>query len=356
MNITAKMVKELRDLTGAGMMDCKEVLKETEGDIDKAVELLRERGAAKAVKKSGKVAAEGVIKLKLDDNHKKGSLLEINTQTDFVAKNEKFVELSQKIADFVFENDIHNVEELNESTFEGEKFADFMINQIATIGENIVIRRLRTLDASENEYITGYVHFNNMNGVVLKARFDSQKTLEGAKDLLQNISMHISAMGPDVIRYQDFDPEFVAQELDQLQLRIQEDNENKAMIGKPTRELPKYGSRSQISDEIIEAQKEIIRKELIEEGKPEHILDKIIPGKLAKYLEENTEIDRQYALYSQTFILDDSKTVEEAINDKAQQLGGTIEIVEFVRYKVGEGIEKVEEDFAAEVASQMKGQ
>lgn len=356
MEITAKMVKELRELTGAGMMDCKKALEETSGDIDKAVELLKERGAAKAVKKSAKVAAEGVIKLKVSDNHDKASLVEINTQTDFAAKNDKFVDLSNRILDFVYENGITSVEELNKSTFEGEVFEDYMKNQIATIGENIVVRRLATLTAGDNEYVTGYVHFNNLNGVILKAKFDSEATKEASKELLQHMSMHISAMNPDVITYNNFSDEFIQKELEQIHLKIQEQNENNAMIGKPTKELPKYGSMAQLTDEIINVEKENIKQELLAEGKPEQILDKIIPGKLAKFIEDNTLIDSQYALYSQAYVLNADKTIEEVIKDKEQELNGTIEIEEFFRFRVGEGIEKVEEDFAAEVASQMKGQ
>lgn len=356
MEITAKMVKELRDLTGAGMMDCKQALQETEGDIDKAVQLLREKGAAKAVKKASKVAAEGVVKMKISEDGKKASLVEINTQTDFVAKNDKFVELSEKIIDHIFDNNIKTVEELNNSTIEGKQFTEFLNEQIANIGENIVVRRIETYEAGDNELISGYVHFTNTNGVILKTKTDSEETLDAAKDLLQNITMHISAMGPNVVSYKDFDEDFIAKELDQIQLKITEDNENKAMIGKPTRELPKYGSRSQISDEVIEETKNKIREELLAEGKPEKILDKIIPGKIAKFLEENTEIDRQYALYSQSFILDDSKTVEEILNDKSEELNGSIDVVEYARFKVGEGIEKEEENFAEEVASQMRGE
>ncbi len=145
MEITAKMVKELRDLTGAGMMDCKQALQETNGDMDKAVDLLREKGAAKAVKKAGKVAAEGIIKLLVSEDNKKGTLIEINTQTDFVAKNENFVALSDKIVKHVFDNNIKTVEELNETIFEGQNFKDYMSAQIANIGENIVVRRISTL-------------------------------------------------------------------------------------------------------------------------------------------------------------------------------------------------------------------
>lgn len=356
MAISATQVKELRELTGAGMMDCKKALEETNGDVDKAVDILREKGAAKAVKKAGKVAAEGIIKLVINDDNTKASLLEINTQTDFVAKNEKFVELSEKIAKHVFDNDIKTVEELNESTFEGENFQEFMSSQIASIGENIVVRRLATYDAKENEYIAGYKHFNNTNGVILKAKFDSDETKEGAKDLLQNITMHISAMGPQYISHTELDPTFVEKETAALIGSLQVENEENERLGKPLKAIPKYGSKSQISDEVLEKETQAIKEELIAEGKPEHILDKILPGKIDRFFQDNTQIDSQYALYSQAYVLDADKTVEQAIEDKSKELNGKIEIVKFERLKVGEGIDKKEENFAEEVANQMKGQ
>lgn len=356
MVISAKQVKELRDMTGAGMMDAKNALVETEGDIDKAIDLLRERGAAKSAKKATKVAAEGLIKLRLCDEHKKGVLVEINTQTDFVARNEGFVELSDKIADFIFENSIATVEELNDSEIEGVKFTDFMSEKIASIGENIVVRRIQLYEAKENEYITGYLHFNKTNGVLLKARFDSDSTRDGAKDLLQNITMHISALGPEYISYREFTDEFVQKELAALRGALQVENEENEILGKPLKVLPEYGSRAQITDEVLAQREAALREELLAEGKPEQILDKIVPGKMARFIQDNTQIDSQYALYDQPFVLDAEKTVEASIKAKEEELGGTIEVVEYKRFKVGEGIEKKVENFAEEVAQQMKSE
>lgn len=353
MAISAADVKKLRELTGAGMMDCKKALEEKDGDIDAAVQLLREKGAAKAVKKSSKVAAEGLVTIEISEDNKKATIAEINSQTDFVAKNEGFIELTKKVTKHAFDNNLKSIEEISSTQIDGKDFNDYITEQIANIGENIVVRRLNTLEAGDNEYVAGYVHFTKTNGVILKAKFDSQETLEASKQLMQQVAMHISAMGPNVVRYNDFDEAFVLEQLDQIKLKITEDNENKAMIGKATKELPEYGSRSQISDEVIQQAEASIKEQLLAEGKPEAILDKIIPGKLGKFLEDNTEVDRLFALYSQSFVLNDSKTVEEVLEDKAKELNGSIEIVEFTRYKVGEGIEVVKEDFAAEVASQM---
>lgn len=356
MQISAKQVKELRDMTGAGMMDAKNALVETNGDMDKAVDLLRERGEAKAVKKASKVAAEGVIKLKVCDCNNKGVLVEINSQTDFVARNEGFIELTDKITNHIFENDIETVEGLNESEIAGVKFADFMSEQIASIGENIVVRRIQRYEADENEYVTGYIHFNNTNGVLLKAKFDSEETKEGAKDLIRNITMHISALGPEYISYRQFTDEFVQKELAALKGSLQVENEENELLGKPLKAIPEYGSRAQITDEVLVQREAAFREELLAEGKPEQILDKIIPGKMARFIQDNTQIDSQYSLYDQPFVLDAEKTVEASIKVKEEQLGGTIEVVEYKRFKVGEGIEKKVENFADEVAQQMKGE
>ena len=351
--ITAALVKELRELTGAGMMDCKKALQETNGDMDKAVDLLREKGAAKAVKKAGKIAAEGLVKLHISDDHKKAVLLEINSQTDFVAKGDVFAELSDKIMMHVFENGIQDAEALKSSTIDGKDFTEFINEQIVSIGENIVVRRVANYSAADDEYIVGYVHFNKTNGVLLKAKVDKAETFEKAQKLLQNVTMHISAMGPEYISYKELSKEFVEKELAALIGTLEVQNEDLAKLGKPLKHIPKYGSMSQITDEVFEVEKNAIREELLAEGKPEKILDKIMPGKVAKFLEDNTQIDSQYALYSQAYVLDADKTVEEALKDEAEKIGGTIEVVEFVRFVVGEGIEKKVENFAEEVASQM---
>lgn len=356
MSISAKQVKELRDITGAGMMDAKKALVETNGDIEKAIDLLRERGEAKAVKKATKVAAEGIMKLKVSDSHKKGTLVEINTQTDFVAKNEGFIELSDKILEHVYDNEINTVEELNASTIDGQNFEEFIKGQIAKIGENIVVRRMVNYTANDNEYIAGYMHFNNKNGVLLKAKFDSEETQKGAEQLIQQITMHVSALGPEYISYKEFKDEFVEKELAALKGQIKVQNEENELLGKPLKVVPEYGSRLQLTDEILAQKEEEIKKELLAEGKPEHILGKIIPGKIARFIEDNTQIDAQYALYEQPFVLNPEVSVEEAIAQEAEKLGGTIEVLEYKRLVVGEGIEKKTEDFAAEVASQMKGQ
>lgn len=355
MEISAKLVKELRETTGAGMMECKKALQEVEGDMEKAIEFLREKGLAKAAKKSSKVAAEGLITLVVDENGTKAALTEVNSQTDFVAKNENFVALTKKVTEHVFNNNIKTTEELEKSNIDGVSFEEFLKLQISSIGENIVVRRLALAEGDSTDLICGYVHFNKKVGVIIKAKCDSEATKAGAKDLIQNICMHISAMKPQYLSYNDLTAEFVEKEYLALKGSIEKENEELVRLGKPLRRIPKYASMSQITEEVLREEEEILKEELKKQGKPEKIWNNILPGQIARFIQDNTLIDQQYALFSQQFVLDDSKKVIEVVNDKAKELGGSIEIVEYTRFEVGEGIEKVEENFAEEVAKQMAG-
>lgn len=354
MEITAKLVKDLREITSAGMMECKKALQEVNGDMEKAIEFLREKGLAKAAKKANKVAAEGLITLVIDENNTKAALTEVNSQTDFVAKNENFVALTKKVTEHIFNNEIKNLEELNKSTIDGTNFEEFLKLQISSIGENIVVRRLAFAKACcENSIVCGYVHFNKKVGVILKANCDSEATKKGAKDLLQNVCMHISAMKPQYLSYKDLDVDFVEKEYLALKGLIEKENEELVRLGKQLKRIPKYASMSQITEKVLEDEKELLKEELKKQGKPEKIWDKILPGQIERFIQDNTLIDQQYALFSQQYVLDDNKTVLEAVNDKAKELGGNIEIVEYTRFEVGEGLEKKEENFAEEVAKQM---
>ncbi len=354
MEISAKLVKELRETTGAGMMECKKALQEVDGDMEKAIEFLREKGLAKAAKKSSKVAAEGLVTLVMDENNSKAVITEINSQTDFVAKNENFGALTKKITEHVFENEIKDIEGLNASNIDGINFEEFLKLQISTIGENLVVRRLALSKACcECGLVCGYVHFNKKVGVILKAKCDSEATKKGAKELMQNICMHISAMKPQFLSYKDLEAEFVEKEYLALKGSIEKENEELVRLGKQLKRIPKYASMSQITEEVLKQEEEVLKEELKKQGKPEKIWDKILPGQIERFIQDNTLIDQQYALFSQKYVLDDTKTVLEAVEAKAKELGGSIEIVEYTRFEVGEGLEKKEENFAEEVAKQM---
>ena len=346
--ITAAMVKELRQATDAPMMDCKKVLVEADGDMEKAKELLKERGIAKAAKKADRVAAEGLTGLKIADDFSKAAVAEINSETDFVAQNEGFQNLVKDTAEEIFNNNPADVEAFMNSDF-GNKFTE----SVTKIGEKIELRRFATLTAEPNESLNGYIHSNSRIAVIVKAKCDSEKTAECMRDTLKQVAMHASAMKPSTLSYKDFDAEYVASETKGRIEALKKDNEELARLKKPLKNVPEYISMMQLTDEVMVAAEARIKEELLAEGKPEKILDKIIPGKIARYILDNTLLDQEQALLDQQYVLDDKLTVAKAIEKAAKACGGTAEITEFVRLEVGEGIEKKEDDFAAEVAAQM---
>ena len=345
--VTAAMVKELRQATDAPMMDCKKALVENDGDMEKAKAWLKERGMAKAAKKADRVAAEGLAGLKIEGN--KGVAAEINSETDFVAKNEAFQNLVKDTVDYIFENEPADVEAIMNSDF-GTKFTE----AVAKIGEKIELRRFGIVKAEdETEAINGYIHSNNRIAVVVKAKCENADIAEKIKPFLKNIAMHASAMKPKVLSYTDFDADFVESETKGRIEAIKKENEERARLGKPLINVPEFVSRLQLSDEVLANAEKRIKEELLAEGKPEKILDKIVPGKIARYILDNTTLDQELALLNQQYVMNDKLSVAEAIEEEAKKLGGKVELVEFVRIEVGEGIEKKEDDFAAEVAAQM---
>ncbi len=344
--VTAKQVKELRAATGAGMMDCKKALVETDGDIEKATEVLKEKGLGKAEKKADRIAAEGLAGFKLVGN--KGAVIEINSETDFVAKNEAFQELVAKTTQTVFDNNPSDVA----SVISGE-FGEYFTGAVTKIGEKIELRRFSVIEAGENEAINGYIHSNNRIAVIVKAKCDSDKTAQALVPFLKNIAMHASAMKPSILSYTDFDMEYVESETKGRIEVIKKDNEELSRLKKPLKNVPDYVSRLQLTDEVMANVEAKIKEELLAEGKPEKILDRIVPGKVARYILDNTTLDQEQCLLNQQYVMDDKLTVAQAVEAEGKKAGGTAEIVEFVRIEVGEGIEKKVEDFAAEVAGQL---
>jgi len=346
--VTAAMVKELRQATDAPMMDCKKVLVEADGDMAKAQELLKERGMAKAAKKADRVAAEGLAGLKIADDFSKATVVEVNSETDFVAQNEGFQNLVKETVEEIYNNQPADVDALMASDF-GTKFTD----AVTKIGEKIEVRRFGTLTADETTALNGYIHSNNRIAVIITAKCDSAKTAEGMRATLKQVAMHASAMKPSTLSYKDFDPEYVEGETKGRIEALKKDNEELARLKKPLKNVPQYVSMMQLTDEVMAKAEADIKAELIAEGKPEKILDKIIPGKIARFILDNTLLDQEQALLDQQYVLDDKLTVAQAVEKAAKALGGTAEITEFIRLEVGEGIEKKEDDFAAEVAAQM---
>ena len=353
MKISAQMVKELRESTGAGMMDCKKALVETDGDMDKAVDLLREKGLGKAAKKSSLIASEGLVSVEVSADHKIATISEINSETDFVAKNQNFINLVKNTTLHIQSKGISSIDELNSSIIDGVKFDEHLKSQIATIGENLVVRRFETIKAGANGVVNGYLHSNGRVGVIIAAACDSERTAEGAKDLIKNLCMHAAAMKPQVISYKELDPDFIEKEFLALKGEFEKENEEFVRLGKPLHKIPQFGSRAHLSNEILAKEIEALKDELRKQNKPEKIWDKILPGQIDRFIADNTQIDQRLTLLGQFYVMDDKKTVEQVIEEEAKKLGGKIEIVKYVRFEVGEGLEKKSEDFAAEVAAQI---
>ncbi len=233
--ITAKLVKELRESTGAGMMDCKKALVETEGDIEKATEILKEKGLGKAEKKADRIAAEGLAGLKIEGN--KGTVIEINSETDFVAKNDAFKELVSKTVEYVYDNNPSDVAAVTSGEF-GTYFSD----SVSKIGEKIELRRFSIIEAAQDEAINGYIHSNNRISVIVKAKCDSAKTAEAMGPFLKNIAMHASAMKPSTLSYTDFDMDYVQSETKGRIEIIKKDNEELYRLKKPLKNVPDFVS------------------------------------------------------------------------------------------------------------------
>ena len=289
MAITTALIKELRERTGAGMLDCKKALEENGGDIEKAIDWLREKGIAKAAKKSGRVAAEGLVFAAVSADRKKGAILEFNSETDFVAKNDEFKTFGEKLVQLSLEHDLTSEDELKAFELEGKKVEDNLTELIAKIGENMNIRRLKLV--STDGFIETYIHLGGKIGVLLNVSGEATpENVEKAK----GVAMYVAAMDP------------------------------------------KYLNSDQVTADDLEREKEIARHQLQQEGKPENIIEKILEGKMRKFYEEN-------CLVNQKYVRDDSVTIEKFIAPSS--------IISFDRFKVGEGIEKEEADFAAEVAA-----
>ncbi|GAE29274.1 translation elongation factor Ts [Alkalihalobacillus hemicellulosilyticus] len=292
MAVTASMVKELREKTGAGMMDCKKALTETGGDMEKAVDFLREKGIAKAAKKADRVAAEGLTIVKSEGN--KAVIAEINSETDFVAKNENFQKLVNDLADFVLKNEPNTVEEaLGQEFTAGQTVEEFINSSIAKIGEKISLRRFVVVSKADGDTFGEYLHMGGRIGVLT--------ILEGTSDseLAKDIAMHIAAINP------------------------------------------KYVSRDQVAQDEVDREREVLKQQALNEGKPENIVEKMVEGRLGKFFE-------QVCLNDQAFVKDGDQKVGKYVKAKGAEVKG------FIRYEVGEGIEKREDNFAEEVMSQVK--
>jgi translation elongation factor Ts len=288
--ITASLVKELRERTGAGMMDCKKALTQTDGNIEAAIDYLRENGIAKAAKKADRIAAEGLSYIEVKGN--KAVILEINSETDFVAKNEKFVALVKNVANAILAAEPKSLEEALQVQAEGGTVEAVINEGIATIGEKLSLRRFEVLTKTDADAFGAYSHMGGRIGVLTLVEGSTDE--QAAKD----VAMHIAALAP------------------------------------------RYLDESEVPADVLEHEKKVLTEQALNEGKPANIVEKMIVGRINKFLEEITVV-------KQKFVKDDSLTVEKFVASKGGKLA------KFVRYEVGEGIEKREDNFAEEVMSQV---
>ena len=297
---TAKDVQLLRQRTGVGMMDCKNALSEANGDMEKAIEILREKGIAKAAKKAGRVAAEGLVVAKVKDDV--GVVVEVNSETDFVAKNSDFIDFVNAVADTILEKNPKNLEELKSLEISnGDLTVEKALQEkILSIGENIQIRRFVRMEGS----LSTYVHGGGTIGVMIKFNTDLGGKPE-FNEYAKNVAMQVAAVSPQ------------------------------------------YLNADQVPAEVLDKEKEILKQQVINSGKPDNIAARIVEGKINKFYKEVCLLDQQY-------VKDSNLTISQYTNDVAKSLGGNIEIVEFVRIEIGEGIEKRSDNFAEEIANMVK--
>lgn len=352
MEISASLVKKLREITDAGMMDCKKALVEVKGDIEKAVEFLREKGLSKAAKKADRVAAEGTIALFSENG--RAIMVEINSETDFVAKNENFKNLCAKTLELINAHNISSVESLKSLKVDGVAFEDYLKGEIAKIGENIVVRRIALLDSTPNTIVGAYLHSNARIGTLVALKFDNTNSRGKLGDLVNNLCMHAAAMKPQIISFESFEGDFIAKEKAALIAEIKKENEELKRLGKTLKNVPEFVSKKELTKPVLEAKITEIKDNLRAQKKPENIIDKIASGMIERFIADNTLLDQRLSFLGQYFVMDDKKSIERILAEKSAELGDNITIAEYVRFELGEGIEKVAEDFAKEVANQMK--
>ena len=310
MAITAQMVKELRESTGAGMMDCKKALQEAEGNMERAVDILREKGLSKAAKKADRIAAEGLVAIEINEDNTVASMVEVNSETDFVAKNEKFQAYVAQVAEQALETEAADIDAFLAETWKfdtSKTVNEALAGQIAVIGENMKIRRFQKVE-EENGFVASYTHMGGKIGVLVDVVTDVVN--DEIKEMAKNVAMQIAALNP------------------------------------------KYTNRSEVSEEYIAHEKEIllaqIQNDPKESQKPEKVIQGMISGRINKELKEICLLDQVYVKAE-----DGKQSVEKYVAEVAKANGANVTIKGFVRYETGEGIEKKEEDFAAEVAKQM---
>lgn len=310
--ISAAEVGKLRKTTGAGMMDCKKALVEAEGDFDKAIEILRKKGQKVAAKRADRDSSEGVVVAKINADNTRGVVFSLNCETDFVAKNDSYVELANQIG----ENAIscNTKEELLASSLGDMTVEEKLIEQTGVIGEKLEIGGFEVIEAP---FVGAYVHGNKIGAITALSTAS-----DNAEEVAKSVSMQVASMGATTLSYKDFDPAYVQAETEARIAAIEKDNIELGRLGKPQKNVPEFISRAQLTDDAIASAKARFEQELAAEGKPEAIWERIIPGKIERYISDNSSLDKEQALLDQDFIMDDKKTVAQYVESKGAAVVG----------------------------------
>ncbi len=314
--VTAAEVNKLRKATGAGMMDCKKALVEAEGDFDKAIDVLRKKGQKVAEKRADRDSSEGAAAIKINDNNTVGVAIVLGCETDFVGKNENFLALANQLAEKAINFD--NKEDFLASDFGGMTVSEKLVEQTGVIGEKLEINAFEKLEAA---YVGSYVHINKIGALVGL----SQEETTVAKD----IAMQVASMGATSLSYKGFDPAYVAAETEARIAVIEKDNIELGRLGKTLKNVPQYISMAQLTPEVLAQAEEDAKAELKAQGKPEQIWDKILPGKMERFISDNTTLDQEQCLLDQKFIKDEKKTVAEYVSSN------NVDVTAFKRVSLG---------------------
>ena len=318
--VTAAEVNQLRKATGAGMMDCKNALVEANGDFDAAIDVLRKKGQKIAAKRADRESNEGAAIAKVNDDNTVGVAIVLACETDFVGKNEKFLNLANQFAEIALK--ANSIESFLNSDFGGMTVSEKLIEQTGVIGEKLDIK---VFEKIESAYVGSYVHINKIAALV-----GLSKKVIKCQDLAKDLAMQVASMGATSLSYKDFDDSYVNSETEARIAAIEKENEELKRLGKPTKNVPRYISMAQLTPEVLENAKYEMENQLKNEGKPEQIWEKILPGKMERFISDNTTLDKEQCLINQVFIKDETSTVEQYISSY-----GDVEVTTFKRVSLG---------------------
>jgi len=316
-NITAAEVNKLRQSTGAGMMDCKNALVEAEGDFDKAIDILRKKGQKVAANRADRDSSEGAVIAYVNDDNTKGAVISLNCETDFVAKNDAFVALATEFAKIAV--NYTSKEDFLNAPFGNLTVAEKLIEQTGVIGEKLEIGAFECVSGA---FVGSYIHAGNKIASVTAL----SANVKAADVVAKDVSMQAAAMGASILSYKDFDPAFVASETEARIAVIEKENEEFKRLGKTLKNIPTFISRAQLTPEIIAHAEELVKAELKAEGKPEAIWDRILPGKLERFISDNTSLDQEQCLLDQNFIKDEKINVAQYVSSL-----GDVTVTDFKR-------------------------